>query len=228
MQFSKPEQVERALGHTFSDRRLLEQALTHRSYGTPHNERIEFLGDGVLNCVVAAQLFTRFPALREGDLSRLRASLVRQESLAEVAQTLALGDHLRLGEGELKSGGFRRPSILADALEALIGAIYLDAGFPAAQAVVLQLFQAKFSGIDPGNARKDPKTELQERLQARRLALPQYVLKATRGDAHAQEFEVECQITGLDIFASGTGVSRRAAEQEAAKQACHLMDKARP
>ncbi len=224
MQFSKPDHVERALGHAFADRRLLEQALTHRSYGTPHNERLEFLGDGVLNCIVAAQLFSQFPALREGELSRLRASLVRQESLAEVAQTLKLGDHLRLGEGELKSGGFRRPSILADGLEALIGSIYLDAGFSTAQQVVLRLFQDRFAAIDPENARKDPKTELQERLQARRLALPQYLLKSTRGDAHAQEFEVECQIASLEILARGTGGSRRAAEQEAAKQACRMMD----
>lgn len=223
MQNDRLQRVERALGHAFSRRELLEQALTHRSHGAPHNERIEFLGDSVLNCVVAARLFEQFPSLREGELSRLRANLVRQETLFIVAQTLALGDYLRLGEGELKSGGFRRPSILADALEALLGAIYLDAGFERAREVILRLYEAQFAAIDPRNAGKDPKTALQELLQARHLALPQYALKATRGEAHSQEFEVECRVPELDISVMGTGGSRRAAEQEAAKQVCHLI-----
>ena len=218
--------LEQALGHTFSSRELLQQALTHRSHGAPHNERIEFLGDSVLNCVVAARLFELFPALREGELSRLRASLVRQESLSLVAQHLALGDYLRLGEGELKSGGFRRPSILADALEALLGAIYLDAGFERAREVVLHLYAEQFATIDPRQAgkEKDPKTALQEILQGRRLALPQYTLKATRGEAHLQEFEVECRVPELGLCVQGVGTSRRAAEQEAAQQACRMID----
>jgi len=219
------DRLERALGHTFSRRELLQQALTHRSHGAPHNERIEFLGDSVLNCAVAAQLYALFPALREGELSRLRASLVRQETLSMVAQKLALGDYLRLGEGELKSGGFRRPSILADALEALLGAIFLDAGFERARDVIVNLYQPQFATIDPRQAgkEKDPKTALQELLQGRRLALPKYALKATRGEAHVQEFEVECRVPELDISVQGVGGSRRAAEQDAARQVCDMI-----
>lgn len=217
------DRLERALGHTFSRRELLQQALTHRSYGAPHNERIEFLGDSVLNCVVAAQLYERFPSLREGELSRLRASLVRQETLFIVAQSLALGDYLRLGEGELKSGGFRRPSILADALEALFGAIFLDAGFERAREVIIQLYQPQLAQIDPRQTCKDPKTELQELLQGRHLSLPRYALKTTRGEAHVQEFEVECRIPELDICALGIGGNRRAAEQEAAQRAVQMI-----
>ncbi|MBP9218290.1 MAG: ribonuclease III [Sterolibacterium sp.] len=217
------ERVEQALGHTFAQRALLEQALTHRSHGTPHNERIEFLGDSVLNCVVAAHLFDQFPALREGELSRLRATLVRQESLFVIAQDLKLGDYLRLGEGELKSGGFRRPSILADALEALLGAIYLDAGFECAQQVVLRLFEGKFANLDPSDTGKDPKTALQELLQARHFALPTYTLRDTRGEAHAQEFFVECCVPELELCATGSGGSRRAAEQAAARGVCYLL-----
>ncbi|MBP9712944.1 MAG: ribonuclease III [Sterolibacterium sp.] len=220
MHTARLERLERALDHVFARRELLQQALTHRSYGPPHNERIEFLGDSILNCVVAARLFDHFPALREGELSRLRANLVRQESLASIAQTLGLGDYLRLGEGELKSGGFRRPSILADALEAILGAIYLDAGFGAAQAVIHKLYETQIAAIDPHQALKDPKTALQELLQGQHLALPQYVLLVTRGEAHAQEFEVECRVPALDICVRGMGGSRRAAEQEAARQAC--------
>lgn len=217
------DRLERSLGHTFSRRDLLQQALTHRSHGSSHNERIEFLGDSILNCVVAALLFERFIDLREGELSRLRASLVRQETLFEIARKLSLGDCLRLGEGELKSGGFRRPSILADALEALFGAIFLDAGFDRAREVIAHLYQPLLAGIDPQHANKDPKTALQELLQGRHLPLPQYALQATRGEAHEQEFEVECRIPDLDIRALGSGASRRAAEQEAALKACQLI-----
>jgi len=217
------ERLERSLGHIFSRRDLLQQALTHRSHGTPHNERIEFLGDSILNCVVAVLLFERFADLREGELSRLRANMVRQETLFDIAQTLSLGDYLKLGEGELKSGGFRRPSILADALEALFGAIYLDAGFESAREVIAKLYQPLLDGIDPLQANKDPKTALQELLQGRHLPLPQYVLQVTRGEAHEQEFEVECRIPDLDIRTSGSGTSRRAAEQEAALQAYRLI-----
>lgn len=213
------DRLERSLGHVFTRRELLTQALTHRSRGALHNERIEFLGDAILNCVVAALLFERFPDNREGELSRLRASLVRQETLFIVAQALDLGNFLRLGEGEMKSGGFRRPSILADALEALFGAVYLDAGFDKAREVITRLLQPRLDDLDPHDSGKDPKTALQELLQGRHLALPSYVLCATRGEAHEQVFEVECRIPELDICTHGVGASRRAAEQDAARHA---------
>lgn len=215
--------LERALGHAFARPELLQQALTHRSHSTPHNERIEFLGDSVLNCVIAARLYELFPSLREGELSRLRANLVRQESLASIAQELNLGDYLRLGEGELKSGGFRRPSILSDALEAIFGALYLEAGFARAQIVILGLYEKQLAAIDPRSAVKDPKTALQELLQARHLSLPRYTLAATRGEAHQQEFEISCEIAELGIHVQGIGNSRRAAEQAAAQQACQQV-----
>jgi ribonuclease-3 len=220
------ESIERALGHHFRTREFLRQALTHRSHDASHNERLEFLGDSLLNCVVAELLFQRYPALREGDLSRLRASLVRQQTLFELAQRLDLGAHLLLGEGELKSGGSRRPSILADAFEAVLAAIYLDAGFEPMRAVITRLFEPLLATIDPNGAAKDPKTALQEALQARRLALPQYVLRATHGAEHAQMFEVQCEIPTLQISTVGTGASRRIAEQEAARHAFELMSAA--
>lgn len=221
----QPERLEKALGHRFSAPELLRQALTHRSYGSPHNERIEFLGDSVLNCVVATLLFERFGSLSEGELSRQRANLVRQESLARIARELNLGDTLNLGEGELKSGGARRPSILADALEAVFGAVYLDAGFDAARAAIGRLYQPLIAQLDPRNSGKDAKTSLQEILQARRLPLPQYGLLDTRGEAHAQEFEVECAIPTLGIRSRGIGGSRRAAEQAAAQAAIGKVGK---
>jgi ribonuclease-3 len=216
--------LEKALGYAFKQPNLLSQALTHRSHSSPHNERLEFLGDSVLNCTVATLLYQRFPVLKEGELSRLRANLVRQETLAEIAVRLALGDVLRLGEGELKSGGFRRPSILADALEAIFGAIYLDGGFAAAGATIEILYQQRIEQIDPHDAGKDAKTALQELLQARRLPVPQYNLLATRGDAHAQEFEVSCVVPAIDLMVTGCGASRRGAEQQAAQVA---LDKLR-
>jgi ribonuclease-3 len=215
----KHDHLQEQLGHRFADARLLQQALTHRSHTTPNNERLEFLGDGVLNCIVAAELYTRHAGLKEGELSRLRASLVREQRLHELAAGLALGEHLRLGEGELKSGGFRRPSILADALEALIGAVFLDGGFEAAREVVLRLYRPLLEHAGPTAAEKDPKTQLQEWLQSRRYALPQYSVLATRGAAHEQQFEVECLIRELDLRTIGTGTSRRLAEQEAARSA---------
>lgn len=211
--------LEAALGHDFARPELLRQALTHRSFAADNNEQFEFLGDSVLDCVISTSLFRRFPSLREGELSRLRATLVRQEALAEIALGLDLGSHLRLGEGELKSGGVRRPSILADALEAIIGAIYLDAGFDAARAVIERLYRASLDRIDPEKTGKDPKTALQEILQGRHLSLPRYRLLATRGEAHAQEFEVECELTELGIRSTGIGASRRIAEQQAAERA---------
>lgn len=216
--------LQAALGYTFEREELLRQALTHRSYGSPHNERLEFLGDSVLNCVIATLLYQRFSGLNEGELSRQRANLVRQESLARIAESLALGDYLRLGEGELKSGGFRRPSILADGLEAIFGAVYVDADFEAARAVITRLYQPLLDKLDPKASGKDPKTALQEILQGRRLPLPHYQLVATRGEAHAQEFDVECSVPAFGIRVRGQGGSRRAAEQAAARAAIAALD----
>lgn len=213
------DRLQRLLGHPFADLSLLEQALTHRSFGLPNNERLEFLGDGILNCVIAVALCARFENLREGELSRLRATLVRQEGLHRVAAGLDLGEALRLGEGELKSGGHRRPSILADALEAVFAAVYLDAGFEAAKAVIDRLYAPLIAEIDPSLALKDPKTALQEFLQGRKLALPTYETVRVLGEAHAQEFEVRCTVQPLGVSATGRGLSRRAAEQQAAERA---------
>lgn len=213
------DRLERAIGYRFVQPGLFLQALTHRSFGSPHNERLEFLGDSVLNCVVATVLFEKFTFLREGELSRQRANLVKQDTLAGIASALNIGDYLRLGEGELKSGGFRRPSILADGLEAIFGAIYLDGGFTEARAVIERLYQPLLAEVDPKASGKDAKTELQELLQARKLPLPQYSLLGTRGEAHLQEFEVECLVPTLGINVRGTGNSRRHAEQAAARMA---------
>lgn len=198
---------------------MLQQALTHRSHSGVHNERLEFLGDSILNCVVASMLFDRFAKIDEGDLSRLRANLVKQQSLYEIAQRLELSQFLRLGEGELKSGGFRRPSILADTVEALFGAIFLDGGFEAARLVINNLYKPVLETVDPKTLGKDAKTLLQEYLQSRKIALPVYTVVATHGAAHNQEFEVECAVPKLNIQVLGSGGSRRAAEQAAAKKA---------
>lgn len=214
------------LGHTFSNAALLQQALTHRSHSSLHNERLEFLGDSVLNCVVASLLFDRFDKIDEGDLSRLRANLVKQQSLYEIAQRLELSQCLRLGEGELKSGGFRRPSILADTLEALFGAIFLDAGFDTASRVISALYAPVLETVDPKTLGKDAKTLLQEFLQGKKIQLPQYNVVATHGAAHNQEFEIECLVPKLDIHVFGTGGSRRAGEQAAAKLALESVQQA--
>jgi ribonuclease-3 len=214
------------IGYRFTDPELLRRALTHRSFGASHNERLEFLGDSVVNCVVALELYEKFPRLPEGELSRLRANIVHQPSLAGAAQHFAFGEHLRLGEGELKSGGARRPSILADSVEAVIGAVFLDGGFEPARQVVRTLLGNALDTIDPATSGKDPKTLLQEYLQARRLALPQYAVVATRGEAHDQQFQVECAIPELGIQSLGEGASRRGAEQEAARQAYELATRA--
>jgi ribonuclease-3 len=211
--------LQRKLGYSFAQASLLQQALTHRSHSSAHNERVEFLGDSVLNCCIAHALYLRFGELKEGELSRLRANLVRQETLADLAQQLELGIYLRLGEGELKSGGFRRPSILADGLEALFGAVFLDGGFAAAEGVIRDLYASLLENLDPQTQDKDPKTLLQELLQARKLPLPQYAVVATKGAAHKQMFQVECQIPQLAIRTTGYGASRRIAEQEAAQLA---------
>jgi ribonuclease III len=210
------------LGHEFQQPALLRQALTHRSYGSPHNERLEFLGDSVLNCVIARHLFHAFPGLPEGDLSRLRAHLVNQQTLAAVGRALGVGEAVLLGEGELRSGGRERPSILANAVEAVLGAVFLDGGFSAAEAAIRRLYAPILEDLDPATLGKDPKTRLQELLQARRIALPRYTVVATRGEAHEQQFRVECQIPELEVCTLGEGASRRAAEQEAARHAFEI------
>lgn len=207
------------LGHDFSDHKLLRTALTHRSFGTPNNERLEFLGDGILDCVIAAALFHKFPDFPEGDLSRLRANLVRQDTLHQLAIKLNIGECLRLGEGELKSGGAQRPSILADALEALFGAIYLDAGFDVAYKVIAALFAPLLDELKPGAVKKDAKTTLQEWLQARKKALPRYQLLEATGAAHEQNFAVACELDNPPLRTIGHGSSRRIAEQVAADKA---------
>jgi len=214
-----PQNLLEALGYHFAERALLDQALTHRSYGLPHNERVEFIGDSVLNCVVAGLLYHRFPDLPEGQLSRLRANLVNRETLHELALGLNLGAFLRLGDGEARSGGARRPSILADALEAVFGAIYLDGGFAAAQDVIARLYAEPLSRLAVGEKSKDAKTRLQELLQGRRLPLPAYCVVQVSGEAHSQTFEVRCDVADLGVSAQGIGRSRRAAEQEAAQAA---------
>jgi len=218
--------LQNRLGHMFKDAALLQQALTHRSHSSLHNERLEFLGDSILNCVVASLLFDRYAKIDEGDLSRLRANLVKQQSLYEIAQRLELSQFLRLGEGELKSGGFRRPSILADTLEALFGAIFLDAGFNAARDAIRALYIPILDSVDPKTLGKDAKTLLQEYLQGKKIALPQYNVVATHGAAHNQQFEIECLVPKLDIQVFGTGGSRRAGEQAAAKLALEAVQAA--
>ena len=215
--------AQRSFGHTFADSRLCRQALTHRSAGGEHNERLEFLGDSVLNCSVARMLYDAHPDADEGALSRLRATLVSGETLGRIAGELDFGDHLRLGPGELKSGGFRRASILADALEAMVGAIFLDSGFDAAFAAVRQIIGARLSKLPEAESLKDAKTRLQEVLQARGLALPIYTLRATTGEPHAQSFAVTCEVAAFGLTACGEGVSRRRAEQMAAHNALELL-----
>ena len=213
------QRLESTLGHEFQRRDLYAQALTHRSYSADNNERLEFLGDSVLNCVVGLMLYTRFPDLQEGQLSRLRANLVNQQSLCDIARGLDLGGYLLLGEGELRSGGADRPSILADALESIIGAVMVDAGFEAARAVIERLFGAVVAEINPVTHGKDAKTLLQEWLQARRKGLPNYSLVGVTGQAHAQTFTVECRIDEMGVSTRGSGGNRKAAEQEAARLA---------
>ncbi|MDP1657298.1 MAG: ribonuclease III [Rubrivivax sp.] len=204
------------LQHSFSDPSLLTRAVTHRSFSADHNERLEFLGDSVLNLSVAHLLYERLSSLPEGDLSRIRANLVKQDTLHLLAVDLGLPAVVRLGEGEVRSGGHKRPSILADALEAVLGAVYLDAGYPAAQALVQRLFQAVEINPQMQASAKDPKTELQEWLQGRKMKLPVYRVVATLGVAHKQTFDVECEITELQLVERGIGGSRRAGEQAAA------------
>lgn len=215
--------LQRRLQHEFSNPNLLSQALTHRSFSVDHNERLEFLGDSVLNLAVADLLYQRLSALPEGDLSRVRANLVKQETLHQLALELGLPDVIRLGEGEVRSGGQKRPSILADALEALIGAVYLDAGFLVAQDMVHRLFKAVEINPEMDAIGKDPKTELQEWLQGRKMKLPLYRVVGTQGAAHKQTFDVECEIIELNFSERGIGNSRRAGEQAAAAAMLQLL-----
>ncbi len=215
--------VERSFGHVFTTPVLCRTALSHRSAGADHNERLEFLGDSILNCAVARLLYDAHPLADEGDLSRLRASLVSGESLAQIAAELGLGEFLRLGPGELKTGGFRRASILADALEAMLGAIFLDSGYQAAAAAVARIIVPRLSELPAAGNLKDPKTRLQELMQARGLALPVYTLTAVGGDPHAQNFTVMCEVPVFGVGARAEGGSRRRAEQLAAAKVIDLL-----
>ena len=215
---SAGEWAESRLGYAFRDPALLDAALTHRSASKRNYERLEFLGDAVLNFAVAVQLFREYPDADEGDLSRYRAALVSGSSLATVAIGLALGEQLRLGSGELKSGGFRRSSILADSLEALFGAVYLDGGITAASAVIERLFAVRLGDLPEARELKDPKTRLQEYLQARGMSLPAYAMEEVSGEPHEHWFVASCEVAALDLRARGEGSSRRRAEQEAAQR----------
>ena len=210
--------LQRRIGHRFVNTTLLQRALTHRSFGADHNERLEFLGDAVLSLAVSSLLFDRFSGSDEGDLTRVRAHLVREDSLHRAAVALGLPEMMRLSEGEARGGGAQRPSILADALEAIIGAVFLDGGFQPAHAAVQRIFGEVIQATEADNWSKDAKTELQEWLQARRFAVPAYRIAATTGQAHAQTFEVECAVPALRLAQRGEGKSRRAAEQEAARR----------
>jgi ribonuclease-3 len=215
--------VERSFGYVFTQPALCHAAVTHRSAGADHNERLEFLGDSILNCGVARLLYDAHPEADEGALSRLRATLVSGETLAQIAGELGLGEHLLLGPGEVKTGGFRRASILADALEAILGAIFLDSGFDAAAAVVARIIGPRMSDLPAADALKDPKTRLQEALQAHGVALPVYTLTAAAGDPHMQSFTVTCEVPVLGVSAVGEGGSRRRAEQLAAAKLLELL-----
>ncbi len=219
----KLKRLERKIGHTFVDEDLLKRAITHRSAGSRHNERLEFLGDSILSLVIAEALFHRFPDVSEGDMSRMRATLVREKTLAELAREFDLGEYLILGPGELKSGGFRRESILADTVEALIGAIFLDVGIEQSRTLLLQWYASRLDEIRPGADQKDPKTRLQELLQGKRKPLPSYAVVKVKGEAHNQEFTVQCEIEGLDVTVVGVGSSRRKAEQAAAEKALEQL-----
>ncbi|WP_108125958.1 ribonuclease III [Saccharospirillum mangrovi] len=217
------DRLSQRLGYRFNDEALLTQALTHRSFSRQNNERLEFLGDAILNCTIAQQLFERFPRAKEGQMSRLRAHLVKGETLAELGREFELGDCLRLGSGELKSGGYRRDSILADAVEAVIGAISLDSSLADAQAMIIQWYQSRLADLNLTDNIKDSKTRLQEFLQSRKAPLPVYRVTEVSGEAHDQTFTVDCEVEGLAQPTVGEGNSRRIAEQEAARAALQAL-----
>lgn len=218
-----PDELYKRINYTFINKALIETALTHRSASGQNNERMEFLGDSILGYVISNELYRRFPKAQEGQLSRLRASLVKGETLAEVARSLNLGDYLHMGSGELKSGGFRRSSILADAFEAIIGAIYLDSDIQQSEKFILNFFVEKLDACDPAKAEKDPKTQLQELLQAESSSLPAYNVLNIEGEAHNQKFEVECFLEERNIKQVAEGASRRKAEQAAAQKVLDMI-----
>ncbi len=222
---SPQEKICRILGYQFNDPQLIVQALTHRSIGSKNNERLEFLGDAILGCIIADELFQRFPQAAEGELTRLRASLVKGDTLAVIGRELNLGDCLILGSGELKSGGFRRDSILACGVEAIFGAVYIDGGFEACKDLIIRLYKQRLETVSPEAAGKDPKTRLQELLQSRQQALPVYELMTVDGEAHNQVFRVICRADGLSEPVAGKGTSRRRAEQDAAGKAYQRIAK---
>lgn len=211
--------IQKVLGYTFTHTDLLKQALTHRSASSKHNERLEFLGDSILSFVIANALYQHFPYINEGDMSRMRATLVKGNTLAEIASEFDLGEYLKLGQGELKSGGFRRESILANTIEALIGSIYLDSNIETVEELILKWYEKRLEKISPGEKQKDPKTRLQEYLQSKHLDLPIYFIVDVYGEAHNQLFTIHCKISIMTACFIGTGSSRRKAEQDAAQKA---------
>ena len=215
--------LQKKLGYTFRDERLITTALTHRSFDKNHNERLEYLGDSILGFIIAEALYHHFPDQPEGVLTRFRASLVKRETLARVARSLELGDHILLGTGEKRSGGWRRDSILSNTLEAIIGAIYLDSDIPTCKSFVLNLFQEHINDMSPEQQSKDPKTELQEYLQARKMDLPDYKVVAEEGEAHNRRFTVECRVDALDSTITAQGKSKRAAEQAVARKVLEVL-----
>ena len=221
----KTDRLADRLGYTFNDIGLLEKALSHRSYGKNNNERLEFLGDALVGFIIAESLYQKFPDATEGDLSRLRSSLVKGETLASIARDLNLGDYLLLGSGELKSGGHRRDSILADCVEALAGAVYLDGGFDECTKSVLNLFASRLNDIQLDTVKKDPKTRLQEFLQERRWPLPEYKLLKEDGEAHSRLFVIECRLVNESLTASASDTSKRGAEKQAAEKVLAILEK---
>ena len=219
----KLKRLEKKLGYLYVNDDLLKRAITHRSAGSRHNERLEFLGDSILSLVIAEALYHRFPDVSEGDMRRMRATLVREKTLAELAREFDLGEYLILGPGELKSGGYRRESILADTVEAIIGSIYLDSDMERIRTLLLQWYASRLDEIRPGADQKDPKTRLQEFLQGRRRPLPSYAVIKVKGEAHNQEFTVQCDIEGMEAPVIGVGSSRRKAEQSAAEKALEQL-----
>ena len=217
--------LEKILDYNFNDKNLLELALTHRSFQGKNNERLEFLGDSILNFIIAELLFKKFNALPEGDLSRLRSQLVKSATLSEIGILLNLGDYLILGEGELKSSGWRRPSILADSVEAIIGAVFIDGGIKASHNLIINWFKDRIDSINPNDIEKDSKSLLQELLQAKKIPLPDYDVISIEGEAHCQYFKVSCTISKLGVIIEGEGSSRKIAEQGAAEEMLKKLKK---
>jgi ribonuclease-3 len=217
--------LEKVLDYEFKDKALLELALTHRSFHGSNNERLEFLGDSILNFIVAELLFKKFSDLDEGDLSRLRSQLVNESTLSEIGAAINIGEYLKLGEGELKSAGWRRPSIMADGLEAIIGALFMDGGIDASHLFITKSYQDRINSINPREIHKDPKSILQEFLQSKKIALPSYEIISIEGEAHSQFFKVNCLISELKLISEGEGTSRKVAEQMAAQVAMKMLKK---